>query len=112
MLDEGLNSIRNQGEVSFGKTKTGHIAFADDLVIFANNGTQIYQKIMILAEKLQRLGFQVNESAICHLVFPRSHSKWVSNFEELVLTQASKVCSPVSVRGISIKTLLTRRCIF
>ena len=39
------------------------------------------------------------------------HPKWVSNFEELVLTQASKVCSPVSVRGVSTKTLLTR-CIF
>ena len=56
MLDEGLNSIRNQGEVSFGKTKTGHIAFADDLVIFANNDKQINQKIKILARKLQELG--------------------------------------------------------
>ena len=42
-LDEGLNSIRDQGEVSFKKTKIGHIAFADDLVIFANNDSQINQ---------------------------------------------------------------------
>ena len=60
MLYEALPSIRNQGEVTFGKTKIGHIAFADDLVIFANNDTQIYQKIMILAEKLQKLGLKIN----------------------------------------------------
>ena len=74
MLDEGLNSIRGQGMVSFGKTEVGHIAFADDLVIFANNDEQLNQKIKVLAGRLQTLGLQINaeKSVTCHLVFPRS----------------------------------------
>ena len=64
MLDEGLD----QGKVSFGKTEIVHTAFADDLVIFANNDMQINQNFKILAEKLQKLGLQVNaEKKKCNM---------------------------------------------
>ena len=93
MLDEGLNSIRDQGKVSFGKTEIGHTAFADDLVIFAHNDMQINQNIKILAEKLQKLGLQVNaekKSAICHLVFPRSKYT-IDNEEEPCMINNVKI---------------------
>ena len=55
VLDEALLSIKGQGEVGFGflesgrsksyRTGIGYLAYADDLVIFANGASQLTGKI-------------------------------------------------------------------
>lgn len=74
-------------EVSFGKTKTVCIAFANDLVIFANNERQINQKIKILGNKLMSKFLQINaeKSVICHLVFSRKVHLLIISFITTVL---------------------------
>ena len=79
VLDEALRSIRGQGEVGLGfdrgyRTKTykiglGYLAYADDLVVFANNSTQLTQKINTLVKRMRSYGLQLNakKSVVCHL---------------------------------------------
>ena len=80
MIDEALESIDNQGTVLFEGIKLSHIAFADDLVILANDTEQLNQKIQVLNKNMNRLGMSVNsdKSAICHLNFP--HGKLTVNY--------------------------------
>ena len=49
----------------------GHLAYADDLVLFANNDVQFREKINILLSRLKYYGLAVNakKPAICHIVF-------------------------------------------
>ena len=60
MIDEALESIDNQGTVLFEGIALSHIAFADDLVILANDAEQLNQKIQILNKNMNRLGMSVN----------------------------------------------------
>ena len=81
MIDEALESIDNQGTVLFDGIALSHIAFADDLVILANDAEQLNQKIQLINKNMNRLGMSVNsdKSAICHLNFP--HGKLTINYK-------------------------------
>ena len=81
VLDEALRSIRGQGEVGFGFTNRkgrskdysvglGYLAYADDLVVFANCPGQLVQKISVLTERLGEYGLTLDarKSVVCHLV--------------------------------------------
>ena len=69
MLDEGLESINNQGIVTFEGTILIYIAFADDAL--ANNDEQVIEKIHILNRNMEILGMKINsdKSAICYINF-------------------------------------------
>ena len=80
VLDEALLSIKGQGEVGFGfldsgrsksyRTGIGYLAYAYDLVIFANGASQLTQKIKVLVKRMNKYGLRLNadKSIICHLV--------------------------------------------
>ena len=81
VLDDALDSIRGQAEVAMSYTKrnnrlvpgqtVGHLAYADDLVLFANSDAQLREKISIFISRLKTYGLSVNakKSAVCHIVF-------------------------------------------
>ena len=79
VLDDALDSVRDMSKVGMGFTKKkkptltiGHLAYADDIVLFAKNDAHLKQKINILSERLQTYGLKINasKSRVCHLVFP------------------------------------------
>ena len=81
VLDEALRSVRGQGEVGFGfegsrsrskrsTVRLGYLAYADDLVIFAECPGQLAQKLNVLTRRLGVYGLRLNagKSVVCHLV--------------------------------------------
>ena len=69
VLDDALDSIRGQSEValSFSKVNNrlvpeqtvGHLAYADDLVLFANCDIQLREQINLLISRLKTYGLSV-----------------------------------------------------